>query len=508
MSERVGIVIIGSGFAGLAMAIKLSEAGFDDLVVLEQADAIGGTWRDNHYPGCACDVPSHLYSYSFAPNPGWSRAFAPQAEIRAYIERCADRYQVRRRVRLGAEVVSAVYDEAEATWTVACAGGRRFVADVVVAAAGGLSRPAVPEVPGLSQFRGATWHSARWDHGVDLTGKRVAVVGTGASAVQFVPRIAPQVGRLHLFQRTPPWVLPRPDRRFSLAQRAAFRVPAARWLYRQRLFWAHEARAVPFTLSPRLLELAQGLALRHLRRQVADPALRARLTPDYVMGCKRVLMSNDYYPALTRDNVEVVASGLRAVDQRGVVGGDGVRREVDAIVFATGFAVHDYLGPLVVRGRGGRELGAEWRARAEAYLGTTVPGFPNLFVLIGPNTGLGHNSIIFMIECQVRYVVSALRAMRRGGVRAVEPRAEVVARYNRALQARLSRTVWASGCRSWYQNPDGVNTTLWPGPSAEFLLRTWRFRPADYLMEQRPGVAAAGAAPARRPVSAARAVAW
>lgn len=483
--ERVKVVILGTGFAGLAMAIRLREMGIDDFVLLERAGAIGGTWRDNHYPGCACDVPSHLYSYSFAPNPSWSRAFSPQPEIRAYIERVASEHGIHRFVRFHAEVTGAELDEPSATWTVRTADGRTFVGDVVVAATGGLSRPSVPRLPGLERFGGATWHSASWDHDFPLDGKTVAVVGTGASAIQFVPAIAPRVGRLHLFQRTPAWVMPRPDRAFGPVEQALFRIPAIRWLYRQRLYWGHELRAIPFTVEPRILKLAERIALRHLHAQVADPELRRKLTPDYVMGCKRILMSNDYYPALARSNVEVVTDGIREITPTGVVTVDGKERPVDAIVFGTGFEVHDYLGPMQVVGRDGAELGSRWRRRAEAYLGTTVPEFPNLFTIIGPNTGLGHNSIIFMIECQVRYIASALRAMDSGEYALVEPRADVTARYNERLQERLARTVWMSGCKSWYQDAEGRNTTLWPGPTAEFMARTWRFDPADYVMKRR-----------------------
>ena len=484
-SERVRLVIVGSGFGGLAMAIKLREAGIDDFVVLERAGAIGGTWRDNHYPGCACDVPSHLYSYSFAPNPDWSHAYAPQGEIRAYLERVAAAHDLHRFVRLHAEVLSAELDEASATWTVRTKDGRSFVGDLLINATGGLSRPAVPRLPGLDRFTGATWHSAAWDHRYPLVGKRVAVVGTGASAIQFVPRLAAVVGRLHLFQRTPPWILPRGDHAYSSLQRLLFRIPPVRWLHRQGLYWRHELRAIPFTRSPTLLRHAEKLAVAHLHAQVADPALRRVLTPDYVMGCKRILLSDDYYPALTRPNVEVVTSGIREVTATGVIDQEGIERPVDAIVFGTGFEVHDYLGPTRVIGRDGAELGARWREHASAYLGTTVPDFPNLFTIIGPNTGLGHSSIIFMIECQVRYIMSALRAMDAGHYVSVEPRADVVQAYNDRLQARFARTVWATGCKSWYQDAHGRNTTLWPGATAEFALRTARFDPASYVLKRR-----------------------
>jgi len=487
--ERTRVAIIGTGFSGLAMAIQLQRSGRPDFLLFERSGSIGGTWRDNHYPGCACDVPAHLYSFSFEPNPDWSSAYAPQAEIRAYIERVAARHDLARRIRFSAEVVRAELDEARACWTLATSDGRVFIADVVVSAVGGLSRPSVPRLPGLERFAGRTWHSARWDHGAPLDGEVVGVIGTGASAIQFVPRIAPRAGRLILFQRTPPWVLPRRDHDFTPMERRLLRIAPLRWLYRQRLYWSLEARSIPFTLAPRVLRWAQRVAVRHIHSQVGDPELARRLTPDYTMGCKRILLSNDYYPALARPNVEVVTDPIREVTARGVVTDDGVERAVSTIVFGTGFDVHDYLGRLRVIGRGGAELGARWRERAEAHLGATVPGFPSFFIMTGPNTGLGHNSIIFMAECQVRYILSALRAMERRGACLVEPREDVARDYNRRLQERLRRTVWSSGCRSWYMNQDGVNTTLWPGSTAEFLLRTWRFDPAAHIMERRPGPA-------------------
>jgi len=483
--ERTRVAIIGTGFSGLAMAIQLQRAGRPDFLLFEKSDSIGGTWRDNHYPGCACDVPAHLYSYSFEPNPDWSSAYAPQPEIRAYIERVAARHDLARRVRFSTEVTAAELDEARACWTLTAADGGVFQADVVVAAVGGLSRPLVPRLPGLERFTGRTWHSATWDHGAPLDGEDVAVVGTGASAIQFVPRIAPRVRRLHLFQRTPPWVLPRADHDFTPLEKRLLRVAPLRWLYRQRLYWSLEARSVPLTLEPRILRWAQRLAVRHIRRQVRDAELARKLTPDYTMGCKRILLSSDYYPAVARPNVELVTAPIAEVTERGLVTADGALRPVSAIVFGTGFDVHDYLGRLRVIGRGGIELAARWRQRAEAHLGTTVPGFPNFFSLIGPNTGLGHNSIVFMAECQVRYILCALRAMERRGAALIEPREDVTRRYNERLQERLRRTVWTSGCRSWYLNADGVNTTLWPGSTAEFLLRTCRFDPAAHVMAPR-----------------------
>lgn len=484
--ERATVVIVGSGFAGLCMAIKLQEAGIDDYVILERADAIGGTWRDNHYPGCACDVPAHLYSFSFFPNPDWSRTYAPQPEIRAYIERCAAHYQLHKKVRFSAEVNAAELDERAATWTVRTSDGRAFVGDFLVAAIGGLSRPTLPNIPGLERFAGRTWHSATWDHDAPLDGKTVAVIGTGASAIQFVPQIAPRVGQLHLFQRTPPWILPRQEQVFSDRMKRVFRrVPGARAAHRARLYAGHELRALPFTIRPKLLEWMQPMALRYLHAQVTDPVLRAKLTPDYVMGCKRILISNDYYPALTRPDVEVVTDGIREITRDGVVTIDGRERKVDSIIYGTGFDVHDYIGGMRVLGRGGADLGEQWRHDPEAYLGTMAAGFPNLFTLVGPNTGLGHNSIIFMIECQVRLVMSCLRAMRERDVVTIEPRPEVVRTFNDEMQRRLGGTVWSTGCKSWYVNAAGKNTTLWPGFTVEFAARTARMRPGDYVMRRR-----------------------
>jgi len=501
--ERTRVAIIGTGFSGLATAIRLERAGARDFVLLERGTQLGGTWRDNDYPGCACDVPAHLYSFSFEPNPDWSSAYAPQAEIRAYIERCVARYGVGDRIRFSADVVAAELDEARAEWTLTCADGRTVVADFVVAAVGGLSRPFVPRLPGLERFAGRTWHSAAWDHGAPIDGKTVAVIGTGASAIQFVPRIAPRAARLLLFQRTPAWVLPRDDRTFSALERRLFRIPPYRWLYRQRLYWSHEARSVPFTRAPSLLRWAQRTAIEHLRSQVSDPELVRRLTPSYVMGCKRILLSDDYYPAVARPNVELVTDPIREVTAGGLVTADGSDYPAHAIAFGTGFDVHDYLGRLRVVGRGGAELSERWQRRAESHLGTMVPGFPNFFTMIGPNTGLGHNSIIFMAECQVRYILSCLRAMERSGACLVEPREDVFRRYNEAVQARLRRTVWTTGCQSWYLNQDGVNTTLWPGSTAEYLVRTWRFRPADHVMVRRDQLAAPAERARAAPLAAA-----
>jgi cation diffusion facilitator CzcD-associated flavoprotein CzcO len=478
-------IVVGAGIGGICMAIKLREAGIERFAVLEREAEIGGAWAANTYPGCACDVASHLYSFSFAPNPGWSRSFSPQGEILAYLEGCADRFGVRSKVRLSAAVTSAVYDEEAALWRVEVNGAETLTARVLVLAKGLLSRPHLPDLPGLGAFAGPVFHSAAWDHGFDPRGKRVAVIGTGASAIQFVPRIAPLTARLDLYQRTPPWVLPKADRALTRFEQRVFRrVPAAQRAVRRAIYWGLETRAVSFTVSPRLGKAFELLGRAHIRSQVTDRRLRRLVTPDYAMGCKRVLISNDYYPALGRDDVDLIVDPIERVTERGVVGADGREREVDAIVFGTGFRPFD-LGPIAIIGRGGRRLDRSWADSPQAHRGTTVAEFPNLFLLVGPNTGLGHSSMIFMIESQVRYVIDALRVMRERGLRSVEVRTEAQARWNRRLRARLDRTVWSSGCSSWYLDRDGRNPTMWPSFSFVFRRRTRRFEAEEYHLDRR-----------------------
>ena len=485
---RVRVAVVGGGFAGLCMAIRLKQSGLDDFVVLERAADLGGTWRDNSYPGCACDVPSHLYSFSFALNPDWSRSFSPQAEIWAYLRRCAERAGVLPHFRFDHDVTAMRWDEAGGAWDLDTSAGS-FRAEVVAAAVGALSEPLVPDVPGLSSFEGAAFHSAAWDHGYDLAGKRVAVVGTGASSIQFVPQIQPEVERLVLFQRTASWVLPRHDRDFGPLERWAYRhVPGLQSLARAGVYWGRELYVLGFTRNPKIMRLAERGARRHLRRQVPDPALREKLTPQFTMGCKRILLANDYYPALTRPNVEVCASGVAEVTPHSVVATDGTEHEVDAIIFGTGFHVTDFPAARCIRGREGAMLEEAWADGMEAYLGTTVAGFPNLFLLVGPNTGLAHTSLVYMIESQVNYVLDALRVMRERGVAQVEVRPEVQHRFNDELQRRLRDSVWnTGGCRSWYLDSHGRNTTLWPGFTFEFRRLTKRFDPASYTLVARPG---------------------
>lgn len=474
-------VIIGAGFGGLGMAIQLRQAGFEDFVILEKGDDVGGCWRENTYPGAACDVPSHLYSFSFEPRADWSRRFAPQAEILDYLRHCADKYGLRPHLRLGAEVTQARFDESKALWEITTADGAVLHARVLISACGQLNRPAFPRLPGLERFTGKSFHSARWDHGYDLEGKTVAVVGTGASAIQFVPAIAPKVARLHLFQRSAPYVLPRPDRAYSDGHRRALRrLPFLLRLSRLLKYWHHEARVLAFSIFPVLMKLFERQFEAHLRRSLADPGLRRRVTPDYRMGCKRILISNDWYPALARPNVEVVTDAIREVTPTGIVTTDGSERRVDAILFGTGFTATEFLAPLRIVGRDGRELSETWRGGAEAFLGVTVSGFPNLFLLYGPNTNLGHNSIVFMLESQFRYVLSALRLLRDGEVRWLDVRAPALRGFNAKVQRALERTVWGASCSSWYKTSEGRNTNNWPWFTFHYRRRTRAVRRADY----------------------------
>lgn len=484
--NETDILIIGTGFGGLGAAIRLEQAGFPDFLLLERASSLGGTWRDNHYPGAACDVESHLYSFSFEPNPSWSHVFARQAEIRAYMERCADKYRLRPRMRFDSNVVRATYDERARRWTLTTARGETFGSRVLVSACGGLSNPTSPDLRGLDRFEGKVFHSAKWDDDFVLDGRRVAVVGTGASAIQIIPEIAPRVAHLDVYQRTPPWVIPRADRPIGAAEKALYaRAPRVQRLVREGIFWKRELFGIGFFKEPRINRFGQRLALRNIARGIADPELRKKLVPSYVMGCKRVLLSNDYYPALARDNVELVTDPIDEVEANGIRTKDGRRRAVDAIVLATGFEAAEQLAPFDVVGRGGATLNDAWRDGSEAYRGTVVAGFPNAFLLVGPNTGLGHGSMITMIEAQIEYVVGALRHMRAEGIAELDVRPASQRAYNDALHARLEKTVWATGgCVSWYRTRNGKNTTLWPGFMYEFQRQMRAFDPDAYRMTQ------------------------
>jgi cation diffusion facilitator CzcD-associated flavoprotein CzcO len=494
------IVIVGSGFSGLCMGIRLKQAGIDTFTILEKAGALGGTWRDNDYPGAACDVQSHLYSFSFELNPRWSRMFAEQGEIRSYLEYCAEKYALVPHLRFNREVERTVFDEASSTWTVTLAGGEQMIADLLIIATGGLSRPAYPDIVGIQRFAGKIFHSARWDHSYDFAGKRVGVIGTGASSIQFVPQIAPRVQELAVFQRTPPWILPKPDRRISGREQRLYRLfPFLQWLYRVLLYWLLETRVLGFVVSPKLMLLVQKAALEFLTTSVPDPVLQKKLLPAYTFGCKRVLISNDYYPALLRSNVEVVDAGISEITENQVITRDGRGFELDALILGTGFRASEDAAPFEVRGKGGVDLNEHWKDGARAYLGTTVAGFPNFFMISGPNTGLGHSSLVLMIESQVAHIMSAIRAFRKLRACTIEVRREVEAIYNRHLQTRLERSVWASGCSSWYRTRTGRNTTLWPHFTFVFRLLTRRAKVDDFCFTPASSAAPQLLPPATRP---------
>jgi cation diffusion facilitator CzcD-associated flavoprotein CzcO len=486
---HVTVAVIGAGFGGLGAAARLRRLGVTDFVVLERADAVGGTWRDNTYPGCACDVPSHLYSFSFAPEPAWPRVFARQPEIRAYLERVADTFGLRAHLRTGHEVRAARWDGAALRWNLDTTGGP-LTADVLVSATGPLSEPRVPDVPGLDGFPGRVFHSARWDHTHPLRGRRVAVVGTGASAVQFVPEIQREVRSLTVFQRTPPWVLPRADRPVSALERRLHDAWPATAAVRRHLLWAvREAQTGAFTRHPDLMRAAERLALLGMRRAVPDPALRRRLTPGYRIGCKRILLSNDWYPALTRPHVRLIDAGLREVRGGTLVAEDGSTTEADTLIFGTGFHVTDLPAARRITGRDGGTLAGAWRDGMAALRGTTVAGFPNLLLLIGPNTGLGNNSMVLIIEAQLTYLADWLRTWHRlggPGRAALVPRPAAQDAWNDRLQARLARSVWnTGGCRSWYLDERGRNTVVWPGTTAAFRAATRAVDPAEYEVIRR-----------------------
>lgn len=480
LPDHVDVAIAGAGFAGVGMAIALLRAGRRDFVVLERDTEVGGTWWQNGYPGCQCDVPSNLYSFSFAPNPEWSQTFPLQPEIGAYLRRVADDFGVRPHVRTRTEVQGAAWDEQARRWRIETSRGP-LTARVLVAGMGTLSEPAIPSIPGAERFAGPAFHTARWDHGADLRGKRVAVIGTGASAVQVVPRIQPEVALLAVFQRTPPWILPHPGRPTRPRERALFRaLPPLQKLVRGGVYWGREC-FVPAFRFHRLSAIPQRMARRHLEAQVPDPVLRERLTPRYEIGCKRILMSDAYYPALQQPNAELVTDAIEEITPNGVRTADGAEHAADAIVWGTGFRVTDMPYAAWIRGRDGRTLGEHWRAHGmQALRGTTVAGFPNLFMLVGPNTLLGHTSIVFMIESQLAYAMDALRTLERRGAVACDPLPAAQAAFNDDVQRRLRGTVWSQGgCASWYLDAHGRNTTLWPGTSWSFRRATRRFEPAE-----------------------------
>ena len=496
-AQRHRVVIVGGGFSGIGVAIQLLRDGVRDFVILEKGEQLGGTWRDNTYPGCACDVPSQLYSYSFAPKNDWGRVFAEQPEIQAYQLQVARDFGVMPFVRLETEVEEARWDEDAQVWELSTTRGP-YRAEVLVAGVGPLHSPRVPQLPGLDGFEGQTFHSARWRHDVDLKGKKVAVVGTGSSAIQFVPRIQPEVGALSVFQRTTPWVLPKPDHAIPPVEKAAFQyLPGFRRGYRATIYGLLELVQLA-QRTPERMQRLEWAGRAHLRAQVVDEGLRERLTPDWTLGCKRLLLSNDWFPAIQAPNVNLVASGVTRVTPTGVVGADGTEVEADVIIFATGFHATDPPAADWVYGRDGRSLAQCWNGTPQAYLGTTITGFPNLFFMIGPNLGNGHTSAMVLIEAQAGYIADALRHMDERQLATVEVRSAVQTRYNETVQEALAGTVWnAGGCASWYLDANGVNSSIYPWTTLDLRRRLRTFDADKYAVtarvRARPGKARAGA---------------
>ncbi len=480
---NVDVLIVGAGFSGICMGIKLLEAGMQSFLIFEKSEEIGGTWWENRYPGCACDIPSHLYSFSFAPSTEWTRMYPGQQEIHDYLKRCVERYGLAPHLRLNTRFQEAAWDESESVWNITAADGVRIRARVLVSGMGALHVPHYPELPGLEHFSGHAFHSSAWDYGVNLDGKNVAVVGTGASAIQFVPQIAPRVGKLYLFQRTPPWIVPRMDFAISEKWKQRFRrVPLTRWAFRQYIFWRQEFRVLGFLGNESIRKKTEAIALRHMGRRIKDPKLREALTPKYQLGCKRVLVSDDYYPTLNRANVDLVTDGIAKVCGHSIVTRDGVERPIDVLIYGTGFRATEPLIGCRVVGMSGVEIHDAWGKRMTAYLGVTVSGFPNLFILLGPNTGLGHNSVVLMIEAQVRYTMNCLKLMKSRKQRVLEVRPEIQNRFVDEIYRRMSGTVWQSGgCHSWYQDQNtGEITTLWPGSVVSYLRRMRSVSRSDY----------------------------
>lgn len=457
-------IIIGTGFAGLGMAIALKKKNINDFTILEKSNDVGGVWRENTYPGAACDVPSHLYSFSFYLNPNWTRKFAPQAEIYAYMQDCAKKFNLLPNIQFGAEVSAASFDDAEQIWKVTLTNGDILYSEILVTGMGQLSMPAYPKIEGLKDFQGKAFHSAKWDHSFDLKGKRVAVIGTGASAIQFVPAIAEKVKELSVFQRSPSYITPRPDRAYSKLERKLWcYIPLLMSLQRLGFYTQYESRAIAFTRFKGLMKLAVGIPFRKLlNTQVSDPKLRKKMTPDYQIGCKRILLSSNYLSAFNRLNVQLVTENIRRIVPNGIETVDGRIHEFDALIYGTGFTATDFLTPLSIKGADGRDLNDAWSEGAKAYLGISVPSFPNLFILYGPNTNLGHNSIVYMLESQIAHVMQCIERMEQTKSKIVEVLPNVFEQYTSKIQKDLTRTVWAD-CSSWYVDARGYNSTSWPG---------------------------------------------
>ena len=484
-NDVLDVLIIGAGFAGLGTAIKLKEAGVKRFVILERGQDVGGTWRDNQYPGAACDIPSHLYSFSFAQNPEWSRSYSGSREILDYIHRMVEAFDLRKSVRFGQTVNQAVWQEGPAHWEVTVAEGGVYRAKSVMMSGGPLSNPKLPAIKGVDVFQGKTMHSARWDHSYDLKGKRVAVIGTGASAIQIIPELVKDVSLLKVFQRTPGWVLPRPDFETPEWNKALFRrLPFAQTAMREALYWLHESMATAVIWNSPLTKIGQRLGKLYINAQVKDKWMRRQLTPDFNLGCKRILISNDFYPALQKPNCELITWPIDRITENGIRTAEGVEHRIDCIVYATGFDVPKNSAPFTVRGRDGRDLATDWKRGAQAYKSINISGYPNLFITFGPNSGPGHNSALVYMESQIAYAVDAIVRMLAGGIRIMDVKADAQQRYNVDIQKRLSKTNWNSGCSSWYLTEDGFNATMYPGFATQYAKQMARWEQKDYELHK------------------------
>ena len=482
--EFTPILIIGAGFSGLGMAIRLKQAGIHSFVIAERGEDVGGTWRDNTYPGAACDVASHLYSYSFALNPSWSRMFSGHSEIHAYLKNCADSYQLLPHIHFNSTVRRATFDDKNGQWSVEFEGGKTIRTQVLISACGALSNPAYPNIKGIENFKGEMIHTAKWNHNFSLTGARVGVIGTGASAVQVVPEIAKEAESLTVFQRTPSWVVAKPDFAFPKIMKACFsRFPSIQRLFRWFIYWFLELFGTSMIFQLPWASSFERVGRSNIKRSISDPQLQAALTPSYAMGCKRTLLSSDYYPAFERDNVSLMTEGIASISSSGIVTNDGEEHLFDAIVLATGFNVPAAAAPFEIIGKNGLDINALWEKGAEAYKGTTVSGFPNLFMLMGPNTVTGHTSVLVYSEAQIEYILQAVQVMNQSGIQSFDVKELVQRRYNQALQKVLKTRVWATGCHSWYLTKEGKNTTMYPGYSWQFCLELKRFEKEDYELK-------------------------
>jgi cation diffusion facilitator CzcD-associated flavoprotein CzcO len=484
-NRDLSVLITGTGFSGLCIGIQLKKMGFHNFKIVEKASALGGTWRDNHYPGAACDVKSNLYSFSFEPNPNWTRAYSPQAEILEYTKHCAQKYGLEEHIIYNWEVKAAKYDDKSGMWNVTNQEGEKLKANLFVVGNGPLHIPSLPDIEGIKDFKGEVFHSCNWNHNYDFKGKNVCVIGTGASAIQFVPEIQPKVKNLYLMQRTAPWILPKPDGPFSATQNVLFeKIPFVQQLNRDFIYYLNEAQLLGFKYNDKILKVGELLGKRHINKYIKDPELRKKVTPTFKLGCKRVLLSNNYYPALAQPNVAVVTDGIQKFTKDSVVTKDGKSRKIDALILGTGFHVSDSFQYYNVTGRGGVQLKDLFATAPEAYYGASVHHFPNLFMMLGPNTGLGHNSMIYMIESQANYIIDAVKKMLKQDLKSIEVRKNVQDKFNEEIQQKLVGTIWMSGCKSWYLNENGKNYTVWPGFTLEFRNRTKQINMEDYIREK------------------------